>query len=751
MGSILIEMKGIQGYARICPGDVFEISIKYGSEQKWKTKGKVLKDGINQLWEHQSVMFKALLEEEICIKAVEVKSLGKKVVLGNKLCDTRHLFSPHPQLMTINLNNIATLKLNLIITWNPLHGVPTNEYNLKSQLSSKSCNSLFGSIRSLSGLFSSTSLSTGNRLGTLTSHRASTLVLNTSGNSPSMITDPFDLSFPSSSGIVYPAVSGFQSYVERKKNRMKKSHSAIAGISIKSSNSDHSTSSSGSTSSSSNPFTGRGGGGGSSGFASGESCLGSVPGSTLTSPDTESAPIFTSNGAVIHRHPSLHHPLLHHHRQQEKLESHSPVNPTSFHQEHHHYSMHHQPQRFAMNRNQTIYAQPTTQGVHHHFRRENQQHQQFLSASVSNLTRTDSALLNKKPRPLSQVMEQNTKNYHQVVNHLQQQNHRQESQQNTLSSVSSLLPSSGRQTLTNSISARNSNNKNHLEQHQHYYCNSINNNYGFTEMRTSFMDNGFQDDSIIEAADENTDCSSDLSDGSPEKASLSRRSRRSSDDGAAFNEEEDVLQYFDSIVEAAEGANKITDVSLEKESSLSRRSRRLSDGDVPALIEEDDVLVVTSRRGAQKHLQDRQQQQMRQTQTLSSAAGSSLISPDTESAPIFTSTGAVIHRHMTSQRHPSHDYNYNDSRQMQLPHPPTTTVSLMNASSMHHQSQTLANNNNNRNNNGNVIYSQPTHFTPEKSGYSWVFTSDNKTGFTPEKSGFSQRSGSFLWLPRVSF
>src|ERR1043166_4941725 len=122
IGTILIEMKGIQGFARICPGDVFEITLKYGDTQKWKSRGKILKDG-SQLWENQQVMFKALLDEVLSIKAVEVRGLGKNILLGNKLCETRNLFSAHPQLMTVNLNNIGTLKLNLVVTWNPLHGM----------------------------------------------------------------------------------------------------------------------------------------------------------------------------------------------------------------------------------------------------------------------------------------------------------------------------------------------------------------------------------------------------------------------------------------------------------------------------------------------------------------------------------------------------------------------------------------------------------------------------------------------------
>lgn len=48
---------------------------------------------------------------------MEVRGLGKNILLGNKYCETRDLFCAHPQQMTINLNPSGSLKLNLIITW----------------------------------------------------------------------------------------------------------------------------------------------------------------------------------------------------------------------------------------------------------------------------------------------------------------------------------------------------------------------------------------------------------------------------------------------------------------------------------------------------------------------------------------------------------------------------------------------------------------------------------------------------------
>lgn len=58
-----------------------------------------------------------VLSTQLLIKAVEVRVLGKTVVIGNKVCETKDLFSPHPQLMTVNLNPSGSLKLNIVITW----------------------------------------------------------------------------------------------------------------------------------------------------------------------------------------------------------------------------------------------------------------------------------------------------------------------------------------------------------------------------------------------------------------------------------------------------------------------------------------------------------------------------------------------------------------------------------------------------------------------------------------------------------
>lgn len=160
MGSFLLAIEDIQGFARVCQGDVFEISIKYGDSQKFKTKISVLKDN-RQRCDNKQAVFKARIADVLAIKAYECKGLGKRVLLGHKLCETRDLFTARSQLMTISLNQTGSIKLNLIVTWNPLHLAPNSSTALQgvdishvslppTPISSSTLSSL-SSVPSLSG------------------------------------------------------------------------------------------------------------------------------------------------------------------------------------------------------------------------------------------------------------------------------------------------------------------------------------------------------------------------------------------------------------------------------------------------------------------------------------------------------------------------------------------------------------------------------------------------------------------------
>lgn len=68
---------GLQGFARLCPGDVFEITLRHGS-QKWRTRGKIGRDG-SQSWETPKFVLRPVLDELLFIRAIEIRTLGKQV------------------------------------------------------------------------------------------------------------------------------------------------------------------------------------------------------------------------------------------------------------------------------------------------------------------------------------------------------------------------------------------------------------------------------------------------------------------------------------------------------------------------------------------------------------------------------------------------------------------------------------------------------------------------------------------------
>lgn len=261
MGTLLLEIKGIQGFARLCPGDVFEITIQHGDNQKRKTRGKILKNR-TQSWDCQQILLKALMRERLSIKAVEVRGLAKNLLLGKKTCEIKDLFTARPQLMTINLNSIGTLKLNLIVTWNPLHCSNINDNGLSLGRNYHSSSSLLrlSSSKTLPNLFNSSFFPSKTKL-----------------TSTSLLSSPKVAEIIDADFYIHQSSPPPPSSVSSEK---------VATNDCKPTLTPTSASSSGSRGSSLH-LTGTSG----FGSASGSSyCGSSVPNSTLTSPETEIAP-----------------------------------------------------------------------------------------------------------------------------------------------------------------------------------------------------------------------------------------------------------------------------------------------------------------------------------------------------------------------------------------------------------------------------------------------------------------------------
>ncbi|XP_075396851.1 rho family-interacting cell polarization regulator 2 isoform X1 [Tenrec ecaudatus] len=117
LGEFSIKMKGLAGFARLCPGDQYEIFMKYG-RQRWKLKGKIEVNG-KQSWDGEEMVFLPLIVGLISIKVTELKGLATHLLVGSVTCETKELFAAHPQVVAVDINDLGTIKLNLEITWYP--------------------------------------------------------------------------------------------------------------------------------------------------------------------------------------------------------------------------------------------------------------------------------------------------------------------------------------------------------------------------------------------------------------------------------------------------------------------------------------------------------------------------------------------------------------------------------------------------------------------------------------------------------
>uniref|UniRef100_A0A8C4NAJ1 FAM65 N-terminal domain-containing protein n=1 Tax=Eptatretus burgeri TaxID=7764 RepID=A0A8C4NAJ1_EPTBU len=117
LGEFHIRMKGLIGFARLCPGDQYEVFMRYG-RQRWRMKGRIDSDE-KQSWDVDESILMPLISDLLAIKVTELKSLANHVLVGSVVCETNDLFTPGPQLVAVDVNDLGTLKLNLEVTWHP--------------------------------------------------------------------------------------------------------------------------------------------------------------------------------------------------------------------------------------------------------------------------------------------------------------------------------------------------------------------------------------------------------------------------------------------------------------------------------------------------------------------------------------------------------------------------------------------------------------------------------------------------------
>ncbi|XP_030645360.1 rho family-interacting cell polarization regulator 2 [Chanos chanos] len=117
LGEFHIKMKGLAGFARLCPGDQYEIFMRYG-RQRWKLKGKI-EGNSRQSWDGEEMIFMPLITDLISIKVTELKGLATHILVGSVICETKELFTAMPQVVAVDVNDLGTIKLNLEVTWFP--------------------------------------------------------------------------------------------------------------------------------------------------------------------------------------------------------------------------------------------------------------------------------------------------------------------------------------------------------------------------------------------------------------------------------------------------------------------------------------------------------------------------------------------------------------------------------------------------------------------------------------------------------
>ncbi|TKS88252.1 Rho family-interacting cell polarization regulator 2 [Collichthys lucidus] len=121
LGEFHIKMKGLAGFARLCPGDQYEanllIFMRYG-RQRWKLKGRIEVNS-RQSWDGDDMVFMPLITDLINIKVTELKGLATHMLVGSVICETKELFTAMPQVVAVDVNDLGTIKLNLEVTWYP--------------------------------------------------------------------------------------------------------------------------------------------------------------------------------------------------------------------------------------------------------------------------------------------------------------------------------------------------------------------------------------------------------------------------------------------------------------------------------------------------------------------------------------------------------------------------------------------------------------------------------------------------------
>ncbi|XP_068450502.1 RIPOR family member 3 isoform X1 [Clinocottus analis] len=142
LGELHIKMKGLIGFARLCPGDQYEVVVRLG-RQRWRTRGRIQSDD-TQSWDKEEMVFLPHIHHNFEIKVTEAKGLGWLLV-GMVTCASADFFLPRSQMMVVEVTELGTMKLLLEVTWSPFD---SSDRMRPLSVSRQSVSSRMGSVHS---------------------------------------------------------------------------------------------------------------------------------------------------------------------------------------------------------------------------------------------------------------------------------------------------------------------------------------------------------------------------------------------------------------------------------------------------------------------------------------------------------------------------------------------------------------------------------------------------------------------------
>ncbi|CAB3985611.1 Hypothetical predicted protein, partial [Paramuricea clavata] len=118
MGRFKVTIDALDGFARLCPGDNFEIFVRNGVGRKWKAKCKIERDG--QKWIDNNIEVKGSLKDGLFLRIIEIKKIQSNAQLGSFSIRLRNYIASRPMSLSIPVNKTGNLKLRVTFHWQPL-------------------------------------------------------------------------------------------------------------------------------------------------------------------------------------------------------------------------------------------------------------------------------------------------------------------------------------------------------------------------------------------------------------------------------------------------------------------------------------------------------------------------------------------------------------------------------------------------------------------------------------------------------